>query len=139
MPPEKALVFIALAIKLRDNAHKLSDDEFKELVNELALYGVMSNRQLAKLTKNRMTHVAIGKFIAKTNKTGGSVNPSDLEKIRAIIFSKSVRKTDYRLAREVVDNGTSYGMLFRLTKVRWEDIKRERKVSGLIQQKGAIQ
>lgn len=92
MKPDKALVFIALAIRLRDNATKLTDEEFVALLKEVASYGVLSNRQLAKLAKNRMNHVAISRMMSKTTKIGGNLNGSDLEKIRGLIFSRSVRK-----------------------------------------------
>jgi len=133
MTPERALVFIALAIQLRDGAHKLTDDEFKDLLKEVSYFGVMSNRQLAKLTKNRMNHVAISRFMHKTSKTGGEVNGSDLEKIRAIIFSKSIKKVDYRIVVDVLNNGTSFNMLRRLTGVNWHALNKYKKEnSGLI-------
>lgn len=138
MKPDKALVFIALAIRLRDTAHKLNDEEFKELLKEVSYYGVMSNRQLAKLTKNRMNHVAISRFMAKTNKTGGNVNGSDLEKIRGIIFSKSIRQIDYKLVNDVLQNGTSFNMLRRITGISWDTADKGRKLYGSIQQEGQV-
>jgi hypothetical protein len=138
MKPDKALVFIALAIRLRDTAHKLNDDEFKELLKEVSYYGVMSNRQLAKLTKNRMNHVAISRFMAKTNKTGGNVNGSDLEKIRAIIFSRSIRQIDYKLVNDVLQNGTSFNMLRRITGISWDTADKGRKLYGSIQQESQV-
>jgi hypothetical protein len=139
LKPETALVFIALAMRLRDNAHKMTDDEFKELLQEVASYGVMSNRQLAKLTKNRMNHVAISRLIPKTAKTGGKVNGSDLEKMRAIIFSKSIKQTDYRLVLEVLDNGTSQGMLKRITGVsQWSINEKRKEVNGPVLKESKI-
>lgn len=137
LKPETALVFIALAIRLRDTAHKLEDAELKELLKQVAEFGVMSNRQLAKLTKNRMNHVAISRLIPKTSKTGGNVNGSDLEKIRAIIFSKSIHRTDYRLVLEVLANGTSQGMLTRITGVSQSTISRKR-IDGHLLEKSIV-
>lgn len=137
MTPEKALSFLAQAIILRDTAHKLNDEDFRKAVEDVCSYGVMSNRQIAKLTKNRMSHVAVSRFIAKTNKTGGNVNGSDLEKIRAIIFSKSINKTDWKLVGEVLSNGTSFGMFRRLTGISWSTVDRKIK-DGCIQPKSTI-
>ncbi len=137
MPPERALVFIAMAIRLRDTAHKLEKEKLKELIAEVSSFGVMSNRQIAKLIKNKMNHVAISRLMNKTSKTGGNVNGSDLEKIRAIIFSKSIHKTDYKLVLEVLDNGTSQNMLTRITGVAQSTISKKRK-DGLIQSKSIV-
>lgn len=139
LKPETALVFIALAIRLRDTAHKMSDDEVKELLKEVASFGVMSNRQLAKLMKNRMNHVAISRLIPKTAKTGGNVNGSDLEKIRAIIFSKSIKQTDYRLILDVLANGTSGGMLHRITGVSQTVILQKKKeINGPVHKESKV-
>lgn len=139
LKPEAALVFIALAIRLRDTAHKLNDSEFRELLEEVASFGVMSNRQLAKLTKNRMNHVAISRLIPKTSKTGGNVNGSDLEKIRAIIFSRSIKQTDYRLILDVLANGTSGGMLHRITGISQTLIRQKRKeINGPVHKESKI-
>ncbi len=137
MPPERALVFIAMAIRLRDTAHKLEKEELRELIAEVSSFGVMSNRQIAKLIKNKMNHVAISRLMNKTSKTGGNVNGSDLEKIRAIIFSKSINKTDYKLVLEVLDNGTSQNMLTRITGVAQSTISKKRK-DGFIQSKSIV-
>lgn len=139
LKPETALVFIAMAIRLRDNAQKLSHEELVELIKEVASFDVMSNRQLAKLTKNKMNHVAISRMIPKTSKTGGNVNGSDLEKIRAIIFSKSIKQTDYRLVLDVLANGTSQGMLNRITGVSQTMISQKKKeLNGSLHKESAI-
>lgn len=139
LKPERALVFLALAIRLRDTAHKLEADELKELLKEVASYDVMSNRQLAKLIKNKMNHVAISRLIPKTSKTGGNVNASDLEKIRGIMFSKSIKQTDYKLVFEVLANGTSQGMLHRITGVSQTIISQKKKeLNGSLHKESAV-
>lgn len=131
MSPHAALVFIALAIQLRDNAHKLTDEQLRKLINEIAEFGVLSNRQLAKLCNKRISHVTIGRIISKHTKVGGSVNPADLERIRGIIFSRSIGQTDYKMVLSVVDNGTSQGMLSRITGISQSTISRK-KIDGLV-------
>jgi len=126
MSPHDSLMFVALAIRMRDNAEKLSPEEFEQLLKEVAWFGVMSNRQLAKLCKYRMSHVRIGKIIPKISKTGGEVNPSDLEKMRAIIFSKSINQVDYKLVLDVASNGTSQRMLSRITGISQGLISRKK-------------
>lgn len=71
MSPHNALVFLAMAIQLRDNAKTMPEDQFRSLIKEVAEFGVMSNRQLAKLCGNRLNHVAIGRIVPKVTRTGG--------------------------------------------------------------------
>lgn len=132
MTPHDSLMFIALSIQMRDNASKMSKEEFESLLKEIAWFGVMSNRQLSKLCGNRLTPVKVGRLIPKITKTGGKVNPSDLEKMRAIIFSKSIKQIDYKLVLDVERNGTSQGMLSRITGISQSMISRK-KLDGLIQ------
>lgn len=132
MTPHDSLMFIALAIQMRDNATKLPKEEFESLLKEIAWFGVMSNRQLSKLCGDRISHVKVGKLVPKVTKTGGKVNPSDLEKMRAIVFSKSIKQIDYKLVLDVERNGTSQGMLSRITGISQSMISRK-KLDGLIQ------
>jgi len=131
MSPHSALVFIALAIQLRDTAHKLTDEQLRKLISEIAEFGVLSNRQLARLCNKRISHVTIGRIVNKPTKVGGMVNPADLERIRGVIFSKSIGETDYSIVLAIVENGTSQGMLSRITGISQSTISRK-KIDGLV-------
>lgn len=125
MNPHSALVFIATAIQLRDNAKTMPEDQFRALIKEVAEFDVLSNRQIAKLCGHRLNHVAIGRIVPKTSRVGGNVNPADLERIRGIIFSKSLNQTDFGMVVHVVKNGTSQGMLARITGISQSNISRK--------------
>lgn len=125
MVPHKALVLIALSIQIRDNAHTLSDAQLLTLIKDVAEFGVLSNRQISKLCDYRLKPATINKIAPKPNKTGGAINAKDLEKLRQIIFSKSSTTPDFNLIKEVVRNGTSQGMVSRITGVSQSTISRK--------------
>lgn len=125
--PQSALLFISLAIDLRDNHASLDDDTFNSSVSKLAESGFMSGRQLSRICGNRISHTTATKMINKTDRNGGKLNPIHLEDLRKIIFAKSVEEVDYELVKSLIDTGTSQVMMSRITGIPQSTISRKTK------------
>lgn len=112
------------AIWLRDNADKISRVELVAQSQRLAEYNVFSKRQIAKISKT--TYIL--KHITKGSKLGGKVNPDSLENIRDLLFLKHANsKISPQKITEVLELGTSQGMLSKLTGISQSTISRSTK------------
>lgn len=119
------------AIWLRDNADKISYGDLINRIRDLSEYGYFSNRQITKIIANRISHVTLGKHVIKMDKSGGRLEPSTLEDIREVLFSKHRKHVDYEAVLRAIEGGTSQNMISKLTGVDQSLISR--KVSNGIQ------
>lgn len=117
MQEQTLLYAINEAIWLRDNAKKISTELLYQRVYEIAEYGLFSNRQIALIIDGAVSYATISRILDKTDKTGGKLNPKSLEDISEILFSKARGRTNYKLIKKVLTEGTSQGMISRLTGV----------------------
>jgi hypothetical protein len=125
MSEMKRLEAINIAIWLRDNYDKISEEAMLERIRELSEYEVFSNRNLSNIICNKLSHVKIGKITQKTKKSGGSLAPASLEDIRDLLFSKSRNRIDYEAAQRAVNLGTSQNMIQKLSGVSQSSISRK--------------
>lgn len=112
------------AIWLRDNVEKLTKEEVEEAVIRLSKYQLFSSRQLSAIVNNILTHSNIAKIIIKSDKTGGKLNVGTLEILRNVLYSRANGKTDYELIAKALEEGTSQGMISKLTGVSQSSISR---------------
>ena len=116
---------INMAIWLRDNAPRLSEEMILEKVKELSEYEAFSNRNISFIIGNKISHVKIGKVTQKTKKSGGALAPDSLEDIRDALFSKSRNRIDYEAIARAVKAGTSQNMIQKLSGVSQSSISRK--------------
>lgn len=113
------------AIWIRDNARKISKELLIEKAQDLAEYGLFSNRQISKISDGVLSHVTVSTYIPKENKTGGRFSPQSLEDIALVLFSKERNRVDYNAVKRAMDAGTSPGMIARLTGVSQSSISKK--------------
>ena len=118
------LEVLSTAIWLRDNAEKLSKQEMLAKLVDLADYGILSSRQMAKIVKNKVSHTTISHKTQKSAKTGGTLAPESLEDLRDVLFSKERKAIDYEAVARAVRKGTSQNMITKLTGVSQSSISR---------------
>ena len=120
------------AIWLRDNVAELDKEELLSYLRHLGSLGVFSSRQLSAIVNGLVPHTTISKMIDKNDKTGGKLNVGTLDILRTILISRADSTTDFRLILEAVGNGTSQGMVSKLTGVNQSTIsKKVREKNGL--------
>lgn len=112
------------AIWLRDNCDKLDIEELNKQIKLISDYEMFSSRQISAIVNSRVNHGTISKMIGKTNKTGGKLNVGTLEILRNVLYSRANGKTDYSLIGEAIKEGTSQGMISKLTGVSQSSISR---------------
>lgn len=127
MNDEKRLEAINTAIWIRENVEGFSADEAENAITELSKYGLFSNRQIAKIFGNYVSHSKVREYTQKTDKTGGSFEPNSLETIRQILFTKSAGKFDQEAVVKALEMGTSQNMIMRLSGVSQSVISRRLK------------
>jgi transposase len=115
---------INTAIWMRDNWNKIPENDLPKMIMQLSEYDLFSNRQIAKILNNRVTHSRVRAYTNKTEKTGGSLSPESLEDIRELLFSRARNKINYDAAIRAVSNGTSQNMLTKLSGVSQSSISR---------------
>lgn len=113
------------AIWIRDHSEKLSREELSKVIQDISQYDIFSSRQISSMTGNIFSHQTVSKISNKQNKTGGKLSVSDLEKIRDLFYGRSNGSVNYKLAKEIIDNGTSQGMIYRLTGIHQSAISRK--------------
>lgn len=118
------LEVLSTAIWLRDNAEKLSKQEMLSKLVDLSEYGILSNRQMAKIVSNKVSHTTISHKTQKSAKTGGTLAPESLEDLRDVLFSKERKAIDYEAVARAVRKGTSQNMITKLTGVSQSSISR---------------
>lgn len=112
------------AIWLRDNIERLDRDAIQVAIKELASHRLFSSRQIAAIVNNAVDHGTIAKLIKKEDKTGGNLNVGTLEILRNVLYSRANNQTDYELISQALGEGTSQGMIARLTGVSQSSISR---------------
>lgn len=112
------------AIWLRNNAHRLGREELFHIVEDIGEYGIYSARQIAKMTNNKISHQTVAKLCNKTDKTGGKLNIDSLEDIKECLYGKVNGKVNYSIVRSVIADGTSQGMLEKLSGISQSKISR---------------
>jgi hypothetical protein len=113
------------AIWIRDNATKISRDLLIERLQELSEYSLFSNRQMAKICGNQISHNVLGVYVQKSDKSGGKLNPTSLEDIREALFSKERKRINYNAILRALESGTSQGMVSKLTGISQSTISRK--------------
>ena len=112
------------AIWLRDHASKLDRDKLFEVVENIGEYGIFSARQLSKLASNLVSHQTAARLCQKTEKTGGRLNPKSLDQIKQCFHDRINGTIDYSLISQIAANGTSQGMIEKLTGISQTKISR---------------
>ena len=113
------------AIWIRDHSEKLSREELSKVIQDISQYNIFSSRQISSMTGNIFSHQTVSKISNKQSKTGGKLSVSDLEKIRDLFYGRSNGSVNYKLAKQIIDNGTSQGMIYRLTGIHQSAISRK--------------
>jgi hypothetical protein len=120
------------AIWLRDNVTTLDKEELLSYLRHLGSLGVFSSRQLSAIVNGLVPHTTISKIIDKNDKTGGKLNVGTLDILRTILINRADSTTDFRLILEAVGQGTSQGMVSKLTGINQSTIsKKVREANGL--------
>ena len=125
MRDQERLVAIALAMQLRDSADRLNDDAFRELVFELSKYELLSMRQIAMLSDNRISHSTLSRWIKKSSRNGGKLNKAHLEKLRDLILQRGLGEVDWHRVGTMVKEGTSPDIISRFTGIPRSTIYRK--------------
>jgi hypothetical protein len=112
------------AIWLRDHASKLDRDKLFEVVENIGEYGIFSARQLSALAGNSISHQTAARLCKKTEKTGGRLNPKSLDQIKQCFHDRINNRIDYSLVSQIVADGTSQGMVEKLTGISQTKISR---------------
>jgi ligand-binding sensor protein len=112
------------AIWLRDHSSSLDIEHLLKVVAEIGGYKIFSARQIQSMTGNILSRQKISQLCRKSDKTGGNLQVADLEKIRDLFYGKSNGIVNYKLVKEVVENGTSQGMLNKLTGINQSSISK---------------
>jgi len=113
------------AIWIRDRSTTLDKEQLLKVIVDISEHKIFSARQIQSIAGNTISRQKISKLCQKSDKTGGNLQISDLEKIRDLFYTKSNGLTNYALAKEIIDNGTSQGMLSRLTGIDQSSISRK--------------
>lgn len=125
MRDQERLVAIALAMQLRDSSDRLNDDAFRELVFELSKYELLSMRQIAMLSDNRISHSTLSRWIKKSSRNGGKLNKAHLEKLRDLILQRGLGEVDWHRVGTMVKEGTSPDIISRFTGIPRSTIYRK--------------
>jgi hypothetical protein len=112
------------AIWLRDHASKLDREKLFEVIENIGEYGVFSARQLSALAGNLISHQTAARICKKTEKTGGRLNPKSLDQIKQCFHDRINNTIDYSLVSQIVLDGTSQGMVEKLTGISQTKISR---------------
>lgn len=113
------------AIWLRDNIASLEKPEIIEAITRIGKLEIFSSRQLSAITNGAIQHSTISKLIGKNNKTGGKLNVGTLDILRTILINRADSATDFRLIADAVGQGTSQGMVEKLTGVNQGTISKK--------------
>ena len=115
-----------LAIWLRDNVDQIHQEEVVTTIEKLGEYNIFSSRQLSAITRDKVSHGTISKLIHKGDKTGGNLNVGTLDILLAVLYSRATTETDYQLIDKAIAEGTSQGMVSKLTGVSQSSISRRK-------------
>lgn len=113
------------AIYLRDHAENMTKQELFDAVVSIGEYDLFSNRQISAITNGLVKPKVVGELVKKRTKTGGNLNVGTLDILRTILYSRANKHTDYKLIRQAVSEGTSQGMVSKLTGVSQGNISKK--------------
>lgn len=119
-----ALQAINLAIFIRDNAQNMPKETLVWRIQDLAEYDIFSNRQIQSICRGKISYTTIGSYTQKSSKSGGNLNPDSLEDIREILYGKHNDQIKYQVIERVLKEGTSQGMISKLTGVAQSTISK---------------
>jgi DNA-binding NarL/FixJ family response regulator len=122
--PTHQLQAINLAIWIRDNSKKVDKEVLVYNIQNLAEYGIFSNRQMQAICRNELSYTTIGGYTQKKSKSGGNFSPESLEDLRDILFSKHNDQINYKAIERALGHGTSQGMISKLTGVAQSTISK---------------
>jgi hypothetical protein len=125
MNKHEVIMAIGLAIHLRESHRVSSMASVEETVKKLSDFGIFSNRQLANIAKGSISHSHIAKLTNKTAKSGGRLNPADLESVRDLMLQADAGRIDWELVKLTVRRGTSQNLLSKLTGISKSQINRK--------------
>ena len=112
------------AIWIRDNCERISKDLLIDRLQEISEYGLFSNRQLARICNNKVSHALIGQYTKKNTNAGGKIAPESLEDLREALFSKERKRISYPHVQRALEAGTSQGMVAMVTGINQSSISR---------------
>lgn len=115
-----------LAIWLRDNVDQITQEEVYNTIEKLGEYNIFSSRQLSAIARDKLSHGTISTIIRKTDKTGGNLNVGTLDILLTVLYSRATTSTDYELIEKALAEGTSQGMVSKLTGVSQSSISRRK-------------
>jgi hypothetical protein len=115
---------INLAIWIRDNARKVDREVLVYNLQNLAEYNVFSNRQLQAICLGELSYTTIGGYTQKKTKNGGNFSPESLENLREILYAKHNGQINYQAIERALTQGTSQGMISKLTGVAQSTISK---------------
>lgn len=124
MNPAHQLQAINLAIWIRDNCKDVEKEVLVYNIQNLAEYGIFSNRQMQSICRNELSYTTIGGYTQKKSKSGGNFSPESLEDLRDILFSKHNDQINYKAIERALGYGTSQGMISKLTGVAQSTISK---------------
>lgn len=124
------------AIWLRDHAAKLDKAKLFEVVENIGEYNVFSARQLSALAGNAISHQTVARICKKSEKTGGKLNPKSLDEIKQCFHDRINGVIDYGLVAQIVANGTSQGMVEKLTGISQTKISKG--INGSVLKEGKL-
>lgn len=113
------------AIWIRDNAQKIDKQSLFDAIASIGEHNIYSSRQIASFTNGALDHSSVSKIIKKKNKTGGNLNVHSLEELREVFYSRERKRTNYKLIAKIIQDGTSQGMVEKLTGVKQSTISRK--------------
>ena len=117
------LYAIALAIQLRDNWRLYSEEELRQKVEQVVDTGVFSLRQVATMCGKSPSTVS--RWVTRKSRTGGKLNPDDLEILRSIIFQRDMNDVDWGQISRVISRGTSLDFLAKITGISKSTLHRK--------------
>lgn len=127
------------AIWLRDHADSIDRAKLFEVIEDIGEYGLFSARQISSLSGSAASHQMVARLCKKTDKTGGRLSPATLEGIKQCFHDRINKTVDYKLVKEIIDAGTSQGMLSKMTGINQGQISKElTKLNGSIHHQGKV-
>lgn len=112
------------AIWLREHAAKIDRAKLFEVIEDIGEYNIFSARQLSAITGNLISHQTVARVCKKSERTGGKLNPKSLDDIKQCFHDRINGTIDYSLISQIAANGTSQGMIEKLTGISQTKISR---------------
>ena len=100
----------------------LSTAERKQAALRLAEHGLWSKRHIAMISGLDISTVA--GLVQKSDRTGGRFSPGSLDLLVELCEKTDKHENDAELERKIIDEGTGYGMLEKITGLPHQHIRK---------------